>query len=135
MTGVTCRHCPALLHRVAIPELDEWGWADEQGSRFGQDPDVAMLKPDPYAYLAALGGRCVTGKGKGRLVDHQAAAEYTMLKVRLEMSGTLHEHYPREQPAYEGPPAPEHCGWPAWLRPSGWQCRQCGAALALERAA
>ncbi len=32
---VTCRHCLAVLHRVAIQELDEWGWADENGSRFG----------------------------------------------------------------------------------------------------
>lgn len=135
MTGVTCRHCPAVLHRVAVPELGEWGWADAQGSRFGDDPDVAMLKPDPYACLAALGERCITGKGKGRQVDLRAAGEYSMLKVRLDFGGTFHQHYPRELPAYDGPPAPEHCGRPAWLRPSGWQCRQCGAALAAERAA
>ena len=59
MIGVVCRHSPADLHRVAIPELDEWGWADADGQRFGDDPDVAMLKPDPYAYLAALGERCI----------------------------------------------------------------------------
>jgi hypothetical protein len=62
-------------------------------------------------------------------------AEYSALKVRLDFGGTFHEHYPREWPAWDGPPAPEHCGWPAWLRPSGWQCRQCGAALAVESAA
>jgi hypothetical protein len=134
VTGVTCRHCLAVLHRVAIPELDEWGWAGEDGQRSGTDPDVAHLQPDPHAYLAALGGRCIAGKGKDRRTDLRAAGEYSMLKVRLEMGGTFHEHYPREQLAYDGPPAPEHCGWPGWLRPSGWQCRQCGAALALERA-
>src|SRR5258706_6036715 len=43
--GVTCRLCPAVLHRVALPEPDEWGWAGEDGRRFGDDPDVAHLKP------------------------------------------------------------------------------------------
>ncbi len=135
MTGPACQLCAAPLHRVAVPGLDEWGWADEAGRRLGDDPDVARLKPDPWSYLAALGRRCVTGTGKARRPDLAAAGEYTMLRVRLETRGTTHEHYPAELPAYDGPPGPEHCGRPARLRPSGWQCRQCGTALAAERAA
>lgn len=134
---VTCRFCPAVLHRVAIPELDEWGWADEQGQRFGDDPDLAHCGPDPWAYLNELGERCIRGKGKKAVLDLAAAREYSMLKVRLETGGTFHEHYPKPgaEPAWDGPPVPEHCGWPGWLRPSGWQCRQCGAALDVESAA
>ncbi len=130
VTSVACSLCPALLHREADPVTDTWVWADDAGQRSGADPDVAHLQPDPYAHLKALGARCVTGSGRRRRVDHAAAAEYTMLKVRLETRGTFHEHSPAELPAWDGPPPPEHCGWP-----SGWRCRQCGAALALERAA
>lgn len=135
MTGVTCRHCPAVLHRVAVPELDERGWADDAGSRFGDDPDVAQLKPSPYAYLNELGERCIRGKGKKAVLDLAAAHEYSMLRVRLETGGTLHVHYPASlPPPYEGT-VPHSCGWPGWLCPSGWVCRQCGAVLAVESAA
>jgi hypothetical protein len=134
MAGVTC---PAVLHRVAIPELDEWGCADDAGSRFGDDPDLAHCGPDPWAYLNELGERCIRGEGKKAVLDLAAAREYSALKVRLETGGTFHQHYPKPgaEPAWDGPPVPEHCGWPGWLRPSGWQCRQCGAALAMESAA
>jgi hypothetical protein len=140
MASVTCRHCPAVLHRVVIAELDEWGWADENGHRFGDDPDLAHCLPDPYAYLAALGERSVTTVKAGRKRvpapgSHAAGLEYSALKVRLDFGGTFHQHCPREWPAYGGPPAPVCCGWPGWLRPSGWECRQCGAAMAVKSAA
>lgn len=106
-----------------------------KGTKAGDDPDVAGLKPDPYAYLAALGERCVTGKGRQKRLDLAAAREYSALKVRLETGGTFHVHQPDGPgPVHDGP-VPEHCGWPGWLHPSGWQCRQCGAALVLGSAA
>jgi len=65
----------------------------------------------------------------------RVAGEYSMLKVRLETSATFHQHQASSGPWPASQPVPEPCGWPGWLRPSGWQCRQCGAALAAERAA
>jgi hypothetical protein len=48
----------------------------------------------------------------------------------------FHEHYPAGSPPsplrYQGT-RPEHCGWPAWLRPSGWHCRQCRQFLGPAR--
>jgi hypothetical protein len=62
-------------------------------------------------------------------------AECSALKVRLDFGGTFHQHYPASLPSpYEGT-VPHCCGWPGWLRPSGWQCRRCGAVLAVECAA
>lgn len=126
--AVVCRLCGDALHRVAIPE-DEWGWADETGSIYGMDRSLRHLAPDPYTYLEGLAERCRGG------VPDAVAAEYHMLKVRLEVKGgTHHIHTPETVPAYVGD-VPEHCGWPAMLRPSGWQCRQCGQQLAEVAAA
>ena len=130
MTAVACRFCKAPLHRAADLVTDEFVWVDEHGHQTGDDPDVADLKPDPYACLAALGERCVTGKDRKTALDLAAAREYSALKVRLETGGSFHVHQPDSPgPVHDGP-VPEHCGWPGWLRPSGWQCRQCGASLA-----
>ena len=141
MSQTTCRHCPAGLHRVAIPG-DEWGWADETGARYGTDRDLLHVRPSPAGLTAGFGD-----SPDGRLAELRAAMgavkttkradltwvywayarEYSALKVRLETGGTFHEHYPAEQPAYDGPPPPVCCGWPMRLAPSGWRCRQdCG---------
>jgi len=123
---VTCWHCPAVLHRVAIPELDEWGWADESGQRFGDDPDVARLKPNPYAYLADLGDRALAMmKATPRSKPHppecaRLMAAYSALKVRLDFGGTFHEHYPREWPPGTARPPRSTAGGPAGCaRPAG----------------
>ena len=129
-----CRHCPAQLHLAADTRLDEWVWHDESGSILGDDPD---LPPDPYGRLAHLGEIQMAahkqhkpGKSDLTWVFWAAAREYSALKVRLDFGGTWHTHYPREHgPALHDGLVPEHCGWPMWLRPSGWQCRQCADRL------
>lgn len=133
-----CALCPALLHRAPVPGADEWGWADRDGRACGDDPDVAHLLPDPYAYLAALGERAMAlMTGPKRQRDLAAATvvmgEYSALKVRLDLGGTFHQHHPGagRAPFYAGPAVPECCGWPALLRPSGFTCRQCGTRLAV----
>ena len=66
MTGpVTCRFCPAVLHRVAIPELDEWGWAGPDGHRYGDDPDLAHCGPNPWAYLNELAPAASPARARG----------------------------------------------------------------------
>lgn len=117
-----CRLCGDTLRRVALEEADEWGWADDTGSVCGLDRDLRNLTPTPYAYLRALAERHPRG------MPDDVAAEYHALRVRLELTGAHHVHTPETVPAYVGY-VPEHCGWPAMLRPSGWQCRQCGQRL------
>jgi hypothetical protein len=120
--GPVCRCCPARLVRVADPRTDTWLWADESGSCTGTDGDLAHI-PDPHGHLADLDRMARAG-------DMRAGREYAALSIRLT-TGYHHEHYPADLaglPPHEGP-VPEHCGWPAWLRPSGWQCRRCGERL------
>lgn len=127
-----CRHCPALLGLIPHKGLDEWVWADGNGSMTGPAAD---LPPDPYGYLAALSDMQLAMHALHKRTKSDftplfwaRATEYSMLKVRLEMGGTWHTHYPVEHgPAIQAGPLPWHCGWPMWLRPSGWQCRQCKA--------
>lgn len=128
-----CRFCPAQLHQAANERLDEWVWLDEAGSPVGDDPD---LPPDPYGHLADLAGMCERAHRQSRRgaeptwLYHAAVREYSSLKVRLEFGGTFHTHRPLHLPPPYPGPVPEHCGWPAWLRPSGWQCRQCHIKIA-----
>lgn len=125
-----CRHCPAELHLAPDTRLDEWVWVDGSGSMLGDDPD---LPPDPYGYLAWLSDIQLAahklhkpGKSEFTWLFWARAREYSGLKVRIEMGGTWHTHYPVEHgPAIQAGELPWHCGWPMWLRPSGWQCRQC----------
>ena len=133
---ITCRHCPAELHLAADTQQDEWVWHDVHGRMTGSDPG---LPADPYGYIADLGEAIMAahkahrpGKAEFTGVFWAAGREYSMLKVRLETGGTWHTHSPREHgPALHQGPVPEHCGWPMWLRPSGWQCRQCRARAPL----
>ncbi|HUY51697.1 MAG TPA: hypothetical protein VMV92_39350 [Streptosporangiaceae bacterium] len=128
--SVNCRLCGVALHRAADPVTDTYVWADADGHQTGADPDVAHLRPDPSAYLAALGER-IRSAPKGS-PDWAAGREYSALKVRLDVGGTCHVHWPDGNGPPHAGPLPWCCGWPGWLRPSGWQCRRCGAALAVE---
>jgi hypothetical protein len=132
---VKCRHCGDKLHRVADERADTWEWADENGRRFGADADLRDLPGGPGAYLARLGdmlarAQAVSSSRAARTwLYWRTAKEYSALKVRLA-SGTFHEHLPDylDMPPFEGV-VPEHCNWPMRLRPSGWQCRECGERL------
>jgi hypothetical protein len=124
--GPVCQMCPAVLVRAADLVQDDWVWVHGAGSRTGRDPDLAYI-PGPYGHLGDLGVRALAG-------DMRAAQEYSALKARLDAScGYEHEHWPdpRQVTRYDDSdePMPEHCGWPAWRRPSGWQCRHCQARL------
>ena len=132
---VACWLCGDELHKIADPRLDEFVWVDAAGSRTGADKDLRHLSPSPYGHLAWLRDQL----GRGDRERRRGAAHtwlywayvkaYVALKVRLDTGGTFHEHVARagDQPAWDGAPVPECCGWPMWRRPSGWHCRQgCG---------
>lgn len=130
---VPCRLCGDILHREADLNRDEWVWRDENGSQGGMYSDLRQLQPDPYAHLAWLGeelgrAQAVTRKVEPTWLYWRLACSYSSLKVRLEMGGAFHQHYPAPGvQEYQGPPPPECCAWPMRLRPSGWHCRQgCG---------
>lgn len=63
------------------------------------------------------------------------AQEYSMLKVRMDTGMSFHVHHEAggSVSAAPFPPCPpdlpHHCGRPAWLRPSGWHCRECALVL------
>jgi hypothetical protein len=126
---VPCSLCGDPVHQVSDLKLDEFAWVDAHGSRSGTDTDLRHLTPDPYAHLKWLADEFGTSaKGKTVAMPIGRAREYSMLKVRLEMSGTSHQHQVFKgkdlQPWPYGPP-PVHCAWPMRLAPSGWVCRQC----------
>jgi hypothetical protein len=135
-----CRHYGTPLHRAVNAAADVWGWADRGGRALGDDPDVARLEPDPYAYLTALGERITRLLSGPKARRDPAAAialggEYSSLKVRLDMGGAFHTHYPAadDPDTYTGPrPVPECCGMPVMLRPSGWHCRRTGLSMTID---
>lgn len=103
--------CGAPLHRVALNSR-EWGWADETGSMFGD-----RFPFNAYEELNRL----------AKIPER--AADYALLKVLVDLGGTFHQHDPGStRPAHVGP-VPEHCDYPAYLSPSGWECRRCLAPL------
>jgi hypothetical protein len=137
--AITCWLCGDELHQVADHRLDDFVWVDATGMRYGDDADLRHLPGGPDARLVWLRNQMnrATNAQRGKRAEHTwlywaRAREYTALLVRLN-SGTWHTHQVRasELPPWDGPPVPEHCGWPMWLRPSGWHCRQgCGTILA-----
>src|SRR6266568_2271485 len=134
-----CIVCGQPVTKVANTVLDEWAWAGADGRTTGPMPDLAHLEPDPHSYLAGLAGRMDAARAarKASLTPlyWATAREYSALKTRLEVGATFHQHIARTAPWPAGKPVSWCCGWPGRLRPSGWRCRQCGAALAGERAA
>lgn len=127
-----CWICGAGLHRAANTARDEYTWTDASGSETGDDPD---LPPDPYGHWAALRDTLGAAQQRARRkgVEHTwlywaLSREYSMLHWRLTL-GTWHVH----RPTGPGPPwqgeVPTHCASPAWLRPSGWYCRECGEKI------
>jgi len=137
-----CWLCGDAMHQVADTWLDEFTWADDSGSTTGTDTDLRQLEEHGGAYarlkwladeMDRLGKLSCKRKDGYHWPDeatqaeyHARGREYSALKVRLETGGTFHVHHVRssEVPDYAGI-VPYCCGWPAWLRPSGWQCRQC----------
>lgn len=150
-----CMHCGAMLHQVADARTDLWEWEDEAGSRTGTDPDVAHLcdpaanplgASNPYDALAKMAGLMSdayfaalrSGKACETPFARRVTLDYSALKVRMDFGMSFHQH--RAVTRWD-PPGPEgagrprytglfyHCGWPAWLRPSGWYCRECKVQL------
>jgi len=137
-----CWLCGDAMHMVADTRFDEFTWADDGGSKTGIASDLRQLEEHggAYAYLAWLSGELERLSGLSRKrkdgyhwPDERTEAEYfargreySALKVRLEMGGTFHVHQvmASDIPPYCGPDV-RCCEYPAWLRPSGWQCRQC----------
>jgi len=156
-----CRHCGAMLHNVADEVTDLWATVDAEGSCTGVDPDVAHLyDPDanplgavnPWDALRLLAElmdatthkAVMAGKACHTPLHWRVAAEYSALMVRLDMGLPFHQHSMTsdwdagEAARHIGEPRPAdlpyHCGWPAWLRPSGWHCRECKLVLTDETA-
>jgi hypothetical protein len=119
------------------------------GTAYGPAPDLAHLfEPErnwlgmssPYAYLARLsdlmGEAHKVKRAELTWLHWRTAREYTSLNVRLREGSIYHQHSPAREPwVYDpdrgplGKVLPYHCGMPAWLRPSGWYCRECRALL------
>jgi hypothetical protein len=160
---IPCRWCGAALHTVADEVTDLWAAVDADGSCTGVDADVAHLYDpaanplgavNPWDALrlmaelmnAADHKAVMAGKACHTPLYWRVAAEYSALMVRLDMGLPFHVHSPmarHELPSaaelaarrgYRPPDLPYHCGWPAWLRPSGWHCRQCKLVLTDETA-
>jgi hypothetical protein len=140
---VTCWLCGDPLHRIADTAADEYVWVDAAGYQHGTDADLRGLvcpatgEADPDGRLAWLAAELTRGSRQRRRAEHTwlywaRSREYSALKVRLDTKGTFHVHQVAtgDLPAWDGGPVPECCGWPMWLRPSGWHCRQgCGAVI------
>lgn len=158
-----CWLCGDMLQCVADLAFDEWAWADQDGHRSAVDADLRCLEPwgGASGRLKWLGdGQDLlrrlkrTRKGEKTWPDAEVegwywllAMEYTSLKMRAEgVLATTHVHQPARQPwtcdarelamsyARPRPGVVYHCDVPAWLRPSGWYCRECKILLTDETA-
>ncbi len=126
-----CLLCGSELHLMADQAADEYVWADKDSRMTGTDKDLWNLPgADPYARLQVLDRELTVAQAARRCAPTwlywERAREYSALKVRTELAGSVHVHQaPHDrEPARAGVPAPQHCGWPMLLRPSGWHCRQ-----------
>lgn len=155
-----CWLCGAPLHTVPNPATDLFEPVDHAGSPTGTDADLAHLfdpaanplhATSPYDALNKMAALMTdpaadkavrAGKAEHTALHWRVAQEYSMLRVRLDTGMSFHVH--REPAGWDparaaeriGRPRPAdlpyHCGWPAWLRPSGWHCRQCRIVLTDE---
>lgn len=127
MQTTSCRLCGDTLYRAAVM-WDEWGYVDGRGNRLGTDSDLRHLPDGAYARLSELAERCTTSAGKSDMSveGERAIREYGRLKTRMEFGSSFHTHRAMEHlrvPNCGQEPVPYGCGMPAYLRPSGWQCR------------
>jgi hypothetical protein len=124
------------------------------GTAYGPAPDLVHLfdpsanwlgLDNPYAYLARLGELCDGATSAKRAettwLYERTIREYVALKVRLDTGSIYHSHRAAREPWVHDPDRgplgkvlPYHCSAPAWLRPSGWYCRECCALLTDESA-
>jgi hypothetical protein len=142
-----CLRCDAELHTVALPD-DTFGVADAAGSVVGTDPALLHFydpERNPYGAASPYDAlrRMAALMEEARQVRHagltwvywNTARGYSMLKGRLDDGLPFHEHKVLSKwdwtadPRPPSPDVPEHCGMPAWLRPSAWYCRVCKARL------
>lgn len=116
MTQAVCaaKCCGRELHRIRVSDT-EWGWADADGgathSRYPFNPyerlnDLAAVSPKSPQYVRSM-------------------AEYSRLVVDVDMGGWYQMHIPSRQAPEPRADQPDHCNWPAYLAPKGWQCRVC----------
>jgi hypothetical protein len=140
-----CYVCGDLVHMVAA-ENNEWMWAGRDEKITGLMPIFRHLDVHPYERLKQLGDEITAffklpkGKQTPELwaAQNRAFAEYNPLKVRLDMGGTFHTHtvigstLPVE--VADARKAIEHCDYPAYRRPLGWECRVCGKDMGDDEA-
>ncbi len=115
--------------------MDEYVWVDDGGSQTGTDSDLRMfdhLAGGAWETLGELDRMLAADRAakKGAKMSpadyHRTINSYIGLNVRLGMKLTFHVHWTSDPSGvWPGPVVPRHCGWPMWLRPSGFHCRQC----------
>lgn len=133
-----CYLCEDPCHMIALPD-DTWGWAGRDGKITATDLRFRNLPGGtPYARLKELSDKIQAyfklpkSKQTPQMAAEQDAwfREYSSLKTASEMGLSFHVHHVlAPKPAQERPSTVEHCDYPAWRRPSGWQCRKCGEHL------
>jgi hypothetical protein len=143
--GTPMMHAEGIEHGIHGPK-DIFTEVAADGTAYGPAVDLAPLfdpaanwlgMSNPYAYLARLGDLCSEATSAKRAettwLYERTIREYVSLKVRLDTGGYHHPHMPKRDLWVYDPnrvPVGErecvyHCGSPAWLRPSGWYCREC----------
>lgn len=143
-TEHSCWLCADPVHQIAL-STDEWGWAGRDGSITATSSEFRHLpEGDPYARLRWLDERMTTLHALPKsqrtpetaTEDNRLIKEYVALKVRMEMSLSFHVHVvPGSQvPVDERARRTVvlHCDYPAWRRPSGWECRMCHVHLGTD---
>jgi hypothetical protein len=110
--------CGEELHRIAISDR-EWGWVDSKGAYSHR-----RYPFNPYQRLNELASTDKKDHQYGRRIE-----EYSRLLVDLEFGGMFHMHKPVSYPPELRADQPDHCGWPAYLAPHGWECRVCQLRL------
>lgn len=144
-TEYPCYVCEVPVHMVAAAN-NEWMWAGRDDQLMGPGKEFAHLDVHPYERLKQLSEQIQAffklPKGKQTLelqvAQHRAFAEYGPLKTRLELAMSIHTH------TVIGSSLPadvanarkkiEHCDYPAYRRPQGWECRVCGKDMGDDEA-
>lgn len=134
-----CDACGVPVWRTGGAD-NEWYWTDLDGSSVGLDHIWLELGVEPYQRLAKLSREIVSYHGlrdsqktpeQDRVINARFI-EYSLLGNRIAFGGgPSHVHRVAAEVGNTplGGQTPEHCGFPAYRRPSGWQCRECRADL------